>query len=42
MYDAEKFVQPDLRQRQLSLEQITVSIESIELRIDTAPISHIR
>src|SRR5579862_7444327 len=40
--DAEQFVKPDLAQVQFRLKQIAVRIKRVELRVDTALVSHVR
>src|SRR5579871_3047691 len=40
--NAQQFVQANLRETQLRLEQIAVGVEGVELRIDAALITHIR
>src|SRR5439155_4128190 len=39
--DAQQFVEPDLRQIQLSLKLIAVGVEGIQQRIHTAAIAHV-
>ena len=41
LHDAQQFVQPDLRERQLGLKQIAIGIQSVQQRVHSAAIPDI-